>query len=440
MTDVARAKRPRIVVHVGSHKSGTTAVQQWISANGAALERAQIAVPAALLNRGGNGADLAKALSASALHATAEDRDLLERFTTFVGGSRSKTIFFSAEAFETSITEGGIANVADRLRAIGLRKKAAVLIIRNQIDALNSEYSQRRKRLMTVRPGEDALDMVFARDRKDWFMQRKTLVDHGFDARLGVYRGRDPEMPIARQVMTLAGLADQIAADVSFDTDAANESIGELGCVAAQHLTSLLDQRGAAVSDSDRRWVSNLLIRACNEFTDQPYNGFDEAVRVRIAAQFAASNQQLAPYLGGGDSEVQRLLQTRAVGRDKSPETWTDLTPLQRETVVAMLETVADLLDAKRKGRKILLREDFLAAIPERSGKRLRPAGDERVKNTRQELMAKRSGKALAQRPKPPGKRRPGKKWVKDPLWQRLTFARIKASLWRRVKALVAKR
>ena len=431
-----------------------------MKANSAALDQAGIAVPLALLDREGNASHLAKALAASPLKGDAEGRDRLERFTTFVGGARGKTIFVSAEAFETAICEGGISMVADRLDGMGLRKRAAVLIIRNQIDALNSEHGQRRKRMMVVKPKDEALEVVFSRGRKNWWLQWQSLQDHGFDARLGVYRGRDTEMPIARQVMTLAGLAECLGDTADFDAKTANESIGELGCFAAQHLSGILDKRGKSIGTSERRWVSNLLIGACREFPDQPYNGFTAENRARITAHFEDSNQRLAEHLRGGDEELQRLLRSRADDRDKSPEIWRDLTPAQRQTVTAMLELVSDQLDLTRKRHNILPREEILGSLPSVKGvrdpsrkmRRIKPddsAGSDRLDRPDPVDPADRPARpAKPVRPPPQPQPRPngtGRKpprpvWVKDPLRKRLTFARIKASLIRRLRGLLAKR
>ena len=462
---------PQVVLHVGSHKSGTTAFQFWMKSNSQALADAQVAVPVWLLDRDGNAANLAKALAASKLYQSQEDFQRLADFAQFARAVRGRTIFFSAEAFETAISEGGIANVADRMQAVGLRKRAAVLIVRNQIDALNSEYGQRRKRMMSVKPADEALDVVFSRGRKNWWLLRKALHDHGFDPRLGVYRGRDTDMPIARQVMLLAGLADRLPADVNFHAETANESIGELGCVAAQHLAGLLDRQGRQAGISERRWVSNLLIEACSEFKDQPYNGFDAKSSARVMAHYGESNRRLAAHLPGGDDEMQRLMTWRSEGRAKSPEGWSDLTPSQRQTVTEMLEVVSDQLDLTNKRRNILPRDEILGTIPGYSGVRTQPKSSRRIKMTKNDGAAKRDKADRADRPDRdgrgavagqrgagqhgagqhgpgqggagqqglgPGRKQP-KPWVKDPLLQRLTLRRVTASLLRRARALFAK-
>ena len=446
---------PQIVLHVGAHKSGTTAFQAWMKANSAALADARISVPVWLLDRDGNAANLAKALAASNLYQAQEDFQRLSDFSQFAREARGRTIFFSAEAFETSVSEGGIATVADRFQALGLRKRAAVLIIRNQIDALNSEYGQRRKRMMTAKPSDEALEAVFSRGRKNWWLQRQSLQDSGFDARLGVYRGRDPDMPIARQVMLLAGLADRLGDGMNFEAETANESIGELGCVAAQHLSAMLDKRGRAIGIPERRWVSNLLIEVCAEFRDHPYNGFTAESRARIMAHFKDSNLCLAPHLRDGDEELQRLMTTRSDDREKSPETWKDLTAPQFQTVVAMLEVVSDQLDLTRKRRNILPREEVLGTIPGFSMNRSRPKAVARIKMDKGDQANRKhkidgadaparggnaGGLALAARPKTgPQAGTTAAVWVKDPLMQRLTYRRIKASLMRRARALFSK-
>jgi hypothetical protein len=449
---------PQIVLHVGSHKSGTTAFQSWMKANSQVLADAGIAVPVWLLGRDGNAPNLAKALAASKRYQAQEDFQLLADFAQFAREVRGRTIFFSAEAFETALVDGGFVNVVDRLRALGLRKQAAVLIVRNQIDALNSEYSQRCKQLTAVRPAGEALDVAFSRGRKNWFLIRNTLHEFGFDPRLGVYRGRDPEMPIARQVMTLAGLAGRFPEDVNFEAETTNESIGELGCIAGQHLIRLLDREGRHATTSERRWVSNLLIEACSEFPDAPYNGFDAESRARVMAHFGESNRRLAPYLKGGEEEIERLMTSRSEGRDKSPETWSDLTPAQRQTVIAMLEVVSDQLDLTRKRRNILPRDQILTSIPGYDGVRMQPITTRRIKMDKDDWLYKEdkpggqdapNGAERPLRPngKPParanGGARPAKKpaatFVKDPLLQRLTVRRITASLLRRARALFAK-
>ena len=53
----------------------------------------------------------------------------------------------------------------------------------------------------------------------------------------GSIAGRDVEMPIVGLVMKLAGPAGRLDAEVDFNAEVANESIGELGCEAAQQLT-----------------------------------------------------------------------------------------------------------------------------------------------------------------------------------------------------------
>ena len=101
-------------------------------------------------------------------------------------------------------------------------------------------------------------------------------------------------------------------------------------------------------------------------------------------------------------------------------------------------------LDLTKKRRNILPRDQILGSIPGYKSGQSQPRATRRVKMDKGDWVNKKDKAERADRADGParlakhGKSHPAL-WVKDPLLQRLTYARIKASLLRRARALFAK-
>lgn len=342
----------RLILHLGVHKTGSSAVQLWLVQNAARLATAGIIFPAEFTGRTGNAAKLARAITLTPeRHEDELPHQLRRRFLEFCQRQSGKDVVVSAEAFETELlpslkraggSGAGLAQRVDNVRTFaedaGFSGVTVVYLVRNIVDRSNSQFAQRVKAMVHSQYDARMFNPeTFAyHDRAvcNLLMER-----HGFKVAVDVL---DPDaVSVADQIMRLAGLDARVAAIASLETPRANESIGELGVLAGLHLNGVV-QRGP---DDDlprrRKTMSQALRLACRGVKDRPFNGFAPQDAARVVQRQAAFDQKMSPWLTA--RQLTMIAEPRRIG-PRSPVSVEALGAEQAETVRAILGRVADIM------------------------------------------------------------------------------------------------
>ena len=335
----------RFIVHIGAHKTGSSAVQHWLLANAKLLADHGILFPTDLVGNNGNAVGLAKLLTSAPISWTPEQRRV---FRGLMARSADPTadMLISAEKFEIGLAEGRFGALGRMLDRHGITRRIAVFLIRNQADLYSSAYAQRLKRLNSRTWHLQAESATEDLERFDWWGQANRLRKAGFTPRLSVFRGKTGQMPVAQTVLSLAGLADRLPAHTDFRAPSINDSIGEMGVFIATRLVAMLTSLPKPVGVPVRTQLSDALIAALKGVPDRPFNAFDRVEHGMFMARFADGNQRLADLLPGGAAEVALLTSSRTEHADKSPTVWEQFSRDQQTTMVAVTSRLADVVAA----------------------------------------------------------------------------------------------
>jgi hypothetical protein len=298
---VAAGDERRCYIHVGTHKTGTTAIQRFLAANAAVLAARGTHYP-----RAGRLSESFPGHHNAAFELFGDPRfdPALGTFAEIVAeiaASRAPRACISSEDLEYLYRRPPLLAAArDALLAAGYRP-VIVVYVRAQGDYLESLYAE------TVKFGgtlgfdafvDDVLHRGVARFANDWGLpfQYSRIAD-GFASVFGddgmivrpYVRGRGAQAVIRDFVGIVAPLA---RAEVSFQ-DAAFEhtrpSTGEvIGWLCANSARAL---KSAAVEHVAERFASS-------SASQRPFRALSAQQRARVAARFADDNRALAARFG----------------------------------------------------------------------------------------------------------------------------------------------
>lgn len=323
----------RIFLHLGSHKTGTTAVQVWMSENFSRLSDAGVHIPVTGRNtRHANSRALAMALAMPKGEGHSEFANLRRAFKREIEAHKGKDFLISAEYFSLILTQPNFKLAIKRLRRFGLDPQAA-LVLRNPIDLINSAYAQRCK---TLRLGEDFdayLTEFFALKRGHWPMRVRRLTELGLEPKFGVYQPGRTNSP--RQVMTLLGLDKRLSQRAFRATPRRNRSIGELGVLASYHLKRAMSELSEQPSRAAKDWLSDHLAAAADPCETRAFNGLRADQIANIEAKSLPQLKDLAQtHITHGKAT---LLRSQTGGLAQSPLTLEDIQGETRDRVEEIL-------------------------------------------------------------------------------------------------------
>lgn len=370
----------KLILHLGCHKTGSSAVQLWLTQNVDALRTAGIAFPEKLVGKGGNGGRLARALTRTMDGPAEVPAALLARLLAFCKKNAGCDVLFSAERFESDLVPtatldpedgaGGrpttspkrLSTVRERLGHInslaqeaGLSGVRLVYLIRNVVDRTNSGFAQQAK---VISQG-DLDEMSFhpsAISYRDYAACNRLAEEYGFEVAMDAV---DPTaISVVDQVMGLAGLSERVKAVADVTTQRANESIGQLGVLAGIHLGQVLARGPEDGRIRHKRAFSHALRQSCMGVPDAPFSGFAPEEAAVVARADAVLNEALSPWMSA--ERIAMVAQPRR-SAPRSPFSIEDLDEDQARTVRDILRRVADIMCSGENAAFGYLRDDIVA-------------------------------------------------------------------------------
>jgi hypothetical protein len=282
---------PKLVFHAGAAKTGTSAFQRWLAANRAPLGAAGVLVPVSGVNPAGNAGTLLAALAGVA--DPVRGPRLLDRFAAEVAGAPDRLVVLSCEALSGPRYARLLPAVGRSLRRAG-RDPVAVMAVREQLGWINSAWAHMRLQLVERGPFADTARDLLKAGRVDWARQEAAFQAAGFGfqaaAFTAAFRAEGVVAGLAR-VAALARLAP-LAADAP--AERANTSGGWRQMIVTEEVRLGLAARGRAIAPAERRPLRALIERAMAGVADEPFNGFDPALRAEVEAALAPGNDAFA--------------------------------------------------------------------------------------------------------------------------------------------------
>lgn len=276
-------------MHVGVHKTGSTAFQHWLLRNRTTLADRGLFVPTNTAFWDGNFRPLAEALAAP---EAPESALALARLRRAAAAHPAHDFLVSSERFSHEEFPD-IDRAATTIRALGLRP-VALMAVRDQIDWFNARHGQRRMMMSGPPPFDDFLGELLARHAGDWHRKSAAFERAGIELHVIPYAGETRNRGIVRALCATAPLATRIGEQS--ESECRNASLGEIGLIVADRLREMLIAEGMFPSARGRRRIADAIARrvAARYGTDRPFNGFTVAQSAHVASLFWASNEALA--------------------------------------------------------------------------------------------------------------------------------------------------
>lgn len=334
----------RVHLHIGSHKTGTTSLQHWLSANAAALEGQGLFVPTA--GRRGNN----PAHSQLAHRMVAEPATPLERIDVWADlaaqiAGRSDDIVVSSEVFSERTRSADQARRITQFFAAQGHDTHVVLYLRDYPAFLNSIYVQRVKRFKFGGSFREFLARVRAEQGLRYTHMLAPFRDL---APITLRPFPPPAGGLEADFLTAIGRAD-------LDTSALaaprhdNPRVSALAILAARLIRARWDERAEGLTRDETEGVFKRLCRD-NTLTGPGFQGCDAALATWINATWARELRAVAKVHWGAEwAEV--LPPARPVPNALDPARVHDLDPETRDRVRAVVEGT---LAAKSPGRRSL--------------------------------------------------------------------------------------
>ncbi|MEO0401247.1 MAG: hypothetical protein AAF214_02625 [Pseudomonadota bacterium] len=358
-TSSATGERGRLVLHMGQHKTGSSALQLWLRENDALLRAAGIDFPAKFAGRNGNGSKLATILCNAKADRSDAEAAIVKDFHRYLAKSGPTTKIFSAERFGAMILrpgfemDGSLKNFREEktflrsVRALGKKGDGhditAVILLRNVLDYRTSSMNQRRKKILPLKRNAKAehaakMDGISYAEKLDF------LRSEGLDIRVGAYPfSRDKSL--SQYIFEVADIPFPDAVELSVSM--ANESTGTHGLIIAGFLRHVLAFSPES-SNALRRYLADETLKASAAEGDEPFRFYSAEQQAEVEARLAPDLAKLEPYLGADG--VETLSKSKYAVGYASPTCWHDLDDAGRATSKAILARVLAKLDAKEDG------------------------------------------------------------------------------------------
>jgi hypothetical protein len=321
-------------LHVGGHKTGSSAQQVWFARNTDLMARAGLAYPTEITGGGGNCMYITEVWTKSPESWNLKDQVLIAEVSAFMEQSRDLDVLMSSENFNRPEYLPGLKHIARDLQNLGL-PCTALMVVRNQVDHLSSYYAQRHKFLdMTLPFGMEALALE-RMNMSDWNLRRELHLSLGFRSRVGVFQRKRP-MGIVEALFDLAGLTDRFPKDTDFSIEEINPALGELGVLTGMHIARHLDHLASGMPIGGRIAYRECVVPASKAIGDRPFIGPNAEERALIRARYAEGNRALAKVLPEDEAEL--LLTERLPEGPVSPRSVGELDPARFALLEALFE------------------------------------------------------------------------------------------------------
>lgn len=334
------------IIHIGIHKTGTTAIQGALGADRTRLADAGITVPDAAGRS--HVADHHGIGPALGFTGTGERRPYpLERLTADLAASRGDFAVISTEVLsQPGNHRQAVARIGAAVRAAGFEPKI-VAFVRPQVPLINSHYLQHVHALVNgsscaayLRDRDHEAVLRFGRRLASW---TETLDFVAVPYRPETFDGR-----ILDRLLAAGGVpADRLASLALPPAERRNESPGRMAVAALRHL--MRTRPDLAAEPLRRRTRGLALDRAAErDWMKEPFWGVDTEAAARIEAMVAEDNEAFARrHWGTGWAEAFPAAKPLPAVNE------IDLDAIDRETRDTFDAFVADVAaDLQAKGRR----------------------------------------------------------------------------------------
>ncbi|OWK31934.1 hypothetical protein [Sphingomonas mucosissima] len=282
----------RFIVHVGAHKTGTSAFQEWAVRNRAALLDAGFLYPEAGATALGNHAALV-----SALGAAIEDKDrsahLLRLFDKELESRPDAAVILSAEMMTTlrflphmTRLHRSLADYSDHA--------TAVLVVRDQVEWRNSCYAQAREMLTPLPRFRNYMATGKLGPRSgnwDFLEQHYREAGFGFETLPFDKRVRDVGIVAA---MTSLPCLNGLANVTTLERIETNPTVGALALLVAEQVRASVAGPTGTLPIHVRTRLASMIREHAAELSPARFNGFDDELAEHVRAIYRSSNDAFA--------------------------------------------------------------------------------------------------------------------------------------------------
>lgn len=334
----------RIYLHIGSHKTGTTAVQNWLQTNAPELRKIGLLVPRSGRAPNGNSRALAIALAHDPDDSSAAEicQPILAKFKTELKRNPDMDVLISAEYFSLILTQPSMRLAVRRLRQMQFEISTA-LFVRNPIDLINSAFAHRCK---TLRDSEDFdiyLKEFFHLKRGHWPLRLRRMEKLELNPTVLVHAPKYFDDSVARRLMEAFGLSAHLPKDLDMSVPKMNGSLRETGVLTAFSLRQIL--RGAHTGRIAKTWLSEILVDTVHPFETRKFNGLSTAKRSNILSTMVPQLDQFAEEYLNGDSTA--LLASETEGLAQSPLNVDEIKGEVADRIEHLLHTIVSTARSK---------------------------------------------------------------------------------------------
>ncbi|QNE31527.1 hypothetical protein F1C10_05985 [Sphingomonas sp. NBWT7] len=327
---------PRFILHIGTHKTGTSAFQQWATRNRAALRDAGFLYPETGATPDGNHHALSLALAGGEIDAGRRIQ-ILRQFDDELRAAPDAAVLISAETMSTVRFFPLLPALRTAIETRGGSDLTAIVAVRDQLAWRNSCYAQMREMLTAVPPfdrffmpgphGVHSGNWEYLDDRytRAGFALQAIACDAAF-RRNGVVHA-------LTRLACLSPLADIDTAD----RQEANPSLSALQLIVADEVRSAIAGPDGSVDWPLRNLLVPLVIRHSEALAGPSFNGHTPHAAAAYSALFEESNARFAErHFGRAWHDVLPPAPLKPL----SPCGIDDLRPAQRRAVMAAVERV----------------------------------------------------------------------------------------------------
>jgi hypothetical protein len=283
---------PRFILHVGAHKTGTTAFQLWAWSHREQLEDAGYLYPRHGASPAGNHARLSAALAGLDEVDPDTAARMVEGLTEDMAAAPELDVLVSAEGMSRFKYLRHLPTLRAHIRRHGYGA-LVLMAVREQVAWRNSCYAQMRETLVPLPPFAEFMpdarsgnwEWMEDRYRKAGFAFRALAFDAAF-RRAGAAAAM-VQAPGLRRLRGLPGLRPQ-------DRRESNPTLNAHQLLACEVVRETLAGPGAAVPPVVRRRIQPLLLRTIRDLPGPRFNGFTPEAAAAMTAQMAESNDRFA--------------------------------------------------------------------------------------------------------------------------------------------------
>jgi hypothetical protein len=289
----------RCYLHVGTPKTGSTTIQNFLHDHGPSLLRYGCFVPTSGAGNGGSHFPFAKAVSGKPVAARYRNcvREVLQESSDHPGTD----MVVSTEALESLCKQHPIDNPVVALLNRNGFEVILVGYFRNQPQRINSGYAQIVKSLRTTMSIESRVSRIGDSGKLDYTFWNRFAAENGCQLLARPFNAAVRSNGIVEDFLTTLGILNH---GLRYNVEArANRSPGPSGLAAILEIMRRAEQRGHRWTDRQRVRAKKLLSELIDEpqFAEEPFCGLDTQAARRIQAFYKPMNDRFAETVWDSD-------------------------------------------------------------------------------------------------------------------------------------------